>query len=1256
MSKSRINAVLALAAVAMGTLVLTTTMAVAAPITVPNAGFENRVLELVDGKDVYTKPAVDFWRHFETADNGGPLRLWDPGIAGTASPGFGGNAPEGQLVVRVSSRYNDDRPSVSTDFPDGPYVRDFEACTQLLTTTFDPTMTYTLTAMVGRPEGYRYSGYAVQFAVGGIQKNVSNYGGWVKGGTVIAQDYSSLTVPVGGFVTSTVTFHPDPADPALQALAGQQLQIRLCALEDPANHATTSYAAFDVVKLEAVSALYWDLDGATAGAGGAAPAGTWDSATANWNSDYTGGGGGSVAAWSADSVACFSAGTDATGTYTVTVDGTPDIRGLNFQDGTVTLTGGTALRMTWNSMVEVAAGLTATVATPVTDDGAGRQLIKKGDGTLVLSGANTYTGGTSVLAGILRLGANGVLPDTSVVTVSGDAPGVIAKLELDGKSDTIGGLSLGGASPTSGAAVTTGTGTLTLGGDVNYNSTCYPLGATISGKLELGATRTFTVGDSLTAADDLAVSADISGAGLGLIKEGDGKLVLSGNNAAATGGMTINAGTVQFDSTVSINGTARDVAVNSGGAVVFGSSFSAGNIPAALLTRIAPDSTGAIAADNYAATNFDFDAAGLTAASLGAVGNVAYTGTLKPNGTTYRLGGGGGTLTMANTNAITGTGYSLIVGGNVVLSGANNYDSNTTLSAGNLGVGNDSAIGSGTLTFNGGGISSDSATPRTIANAVAFTGDGRLSDAVNNGKLTFTNTVDLGAAARTLTINGDANNVVEFSGIISGADGGITKAGGGVLMLSNNNNYTGGTTLSSGTLIIGNAGALGAGRFTIAGAGTLAAAGTIVITNPVDGNSNFSIGGTGALTLGDMTLNANRTITNNNITSATTFGGISGATRTLTFSGDGDTEVTGIIDTTTGGLTKNGAGTLTLSNAASTYSGVTSIAAGTLIVSTLADGGLPSSIGQSTNAGTSLLLANGTTLKYIGAKDSTNRQFRFNGNLAGLSITLDASGSGPINFTSPTGPSHSSGAQTRTLNLIGSNTGENTLAANIGNNGTGALSIVKDGAGMWVLSGANTYTGETTINGGTLLVNGSLAAGSAVTVNSGGTLGGTGAVAGAVDVFGTLSPGASIESLDTGDLLIGATGTLDNELGRDGLTPVSDSVNVTGAVAMEAGANLKLTLYSGLSTPGLGDIFYMVANDGDDAVTGVFTKLDGADTTLDEGSTFGWNSQSWKITYVADAGISFTGGNDIAIKVVPEPATIGLLALGGLMLLRRRRS
>ena len=233
----------------------------AAPITVPNAGFELRKTfdPFPECKDDYNQWAKEYWRHFEVDNNGGPLRIWNPGVTGVdeTSQGvldvaFGGNAPEGDYVVVVRSRYNDDE-------DDPPKITDFEAAVQLLDATFDPTMTYKLTAKVGKlPHGAAeggsvnytpsWYGYAVQLAVGGTNVDGASYAGRVEGGTVIAQDDNSLTVPVDGFVTATVMYTPDPAN---AGLAGQPLQIRLCALEDPLDHSLTGWVVFDDVTLDA---------------------------------------------------------------------------------------------------------------------------------------------------------------------------------------------------------------------------------------------------------------------------------------------------------------------------------------------------------------------------------------------------------------------------------------------------------------------------------------------------------------------------------------------------------------------------------------------------------------------------------------------------------------------------------------------------------------------------------------------------------------------------------------------------------------------------------------------------------------------------------------------------------------------------------------------------------------------------------------------------------------------------------------------
>ncbi len=190
--------------------------------------------------------------------------------------------------------------------------------------------------------------------------------------------------------------------------------------------------------------------------------------------------------------------------------------------------------------------------------GAGFSLTKSGSGTLTLSGANTYSGGTNITAGTLALGASNVLPNNTVTIGAGT-------LSLGSFSDTIGALALGGAA---GTASVTGTGTLTLGGDVTYDATNNPGGATVSANLALGsAARTFTVGNSTSATNDLTVSGNVTGSG-SITKAGAGTLQLSGANNAYTGGTTMNAGVLIATDATSL-GTNAGALTLAGGEIQF---------------------------------------------------------------------------------------------------------------------------------------------------------------------------------------------------------------------------------------------------------------------------------------------------------------------------------------------------------------------------------------------------------------------------------------------------------------------------------------------------------------------------------------------------------------------------------------------------------------------------------------------------------------------------------------------------------------
>lgn len=230
------------------------------------------------------------------------------------------------------------------------------------------------------------------------------------------------------------------------------------------------------------------------------------------------------------------------------------------------------------------------------------------------------------------------------------------------------------------------------------------------------------------------------------------------------------------------------------------------------------------------------------------------------------------------------------------------------------------------------------------------------------------------------------------------------------------------------------------------------------------------------------------------------------------------------------GLNKVGSGTLTLTSAVSTYTGITTIAGGIIEVPSVSNGGVASPIGQATNAASNLVFTGGT-LRYTGTGHSTDRAFTV-GTGGG---TLEANGSGTWTRTgAPTFPA------ANILTLTGTGIGVFNAVIDSAANGR----VTKTGAGTWTLGSSNTYTGPTNVNGGTLLVNGSLATGSAVTIN-GGTLGGTGTINGTISVSNTAG------STLMGGLGLNDTGTL--TLSGDvtfGGSNASIQINTNGTTAI----------------------------------------------------------------------------------------------------------
>ncbi|NBY42285.1 MAG: hypothetical protein EBQ49_03095, partial [Verrucomicrobia bacterium] len=217
-------------------------------------------------------------------------------------------------------------------------------------------------------------------------------------------------------------------------------------------------------------------------------------------------------------------------------------------------------------------------------------------------------------------------------------------------------------------------------------------------------------------------------------------------------------------------------------------------------------------------------------------------------------------------------------------------------------------------------------------------GDNVTFDKSDGGIITINNVVTPG----TTTVNSAGDYTFE-SGAIAG-DGGINKSGNGKLTLSAANTFTGEVVVSAGTLVVGNANALGAittGTRILSGA-TLEISSDITLAAEPLTLVGTGVAGVGALTSqpgvhtvsGPITLGGDTLITSQGSAGADTFtiaGNISGSNSTLTFGGSASTAISGNISGIGLALNKTDNGILTLSGSNNTYTGLTSVNAGTLV-------------------------------------------------------------------------------------------------------------------------------------------------------------------------------------------------------------------------------------------------------------------------------------------------------------------------------------
>ena len=602
------------------------------------------------------------------------------------------------------------------------------------------------------------------------------------------------------------------------------------------------------------------------------------------------------------------------------------LAGVQLRSGSITSSSGVLTSTTPYDLQSgtVSAILAGTVA-----------LNKSTGGTVALSGVNTYTGATNVNAGILQLGAANRVPNTSALTVASGAT-----FDLNNFAETIG--SVAGA-----GNITLGSATLTTGGD--------------------GTSTTF--------------SGSISGTG-GVTKTGAGTTTLSGTNTY-TGATTINAGVLR---------------ASGGNAIADTSAVTLANTAGAALDLTGNETIGNLSGGGAAGGNVTLNANTLTVNEAGAT---TYSGTMSGAGGITKLGAG--TLTVSGTNSYTGT---------------------TTVTAGTLALGASNVLANGSSIVVNGGTLSMTTRSDTVAGVQLQSG----AITGTTGVLTSTSNFDLQSGTA--------------SAILAGTVA-LNKSTGGTVVLSGANTYTGSTNINGGTLQLG-----AAARIPDTSAVTVASGATFDLNGFTE--TVGSIAGAGNITLGAGILTAG-----GDGTSTTFAGSMSGS----------------------GGLTKAGAGILTLSGN-NTYGGATTINLGTLRASGGNAIGDASAVTLANSAGTSLDLTNDETI----------------GNLAGGGA---AGGSVALNVN------------TLTVNEAGTTTFAGVAS--------GSGGIAKNGAGTLTLSGANTYTGTTTVNAGGLTLSGGNAIADTALVN---LLGG-GLTVATAETIGNLSGAAGTTVTLTAGLTFG---------------------------------------------------------------------------------------------------------------------------------------
>ncbi|EFS9316719.1 fibronectin-binding autotransporter adhesin ShdA, partial [Salmonella enterica] len=406
-------------------------------------------------------------------------------------------------------------------------------------------------------------------------------------------------------------------------------------------------------------------------------------------------------------------------------------------------------------------------------------------------------------------------------------------------------------------------------------------------------------------------------------------------------------------------------------------------------------------------------------------------------------------------------------------------------------------------------------------------------------------------------------------------EGQIVKSGSDELIVTGDNNYSGGTTISGGTLTADHADSLGSGDIDNSG---VLKVGEGELENILSGSGSLVKTGTGELTLsGDNSYSGGTTITGGTLTAdhADSLGSGDIDNSGVLKVGEGDLENT---LSGSGSLVKTGTGELTLSGG-NDYSGGTTIIGGTLTADhadSLGSGDIDNSgvlqVGEgelkNTLFGSGSLVKTGTgELTLNGDNDYSGGTTIDDGVL--IADNADSLGTGAV-------------ANNGVLQ-VGEGELKNTLS------GTGSL--VKIGTGELTLNGDNDYSGGTTITGGTLTADHADSLGTGAVANSGVLQVGEG------ELENTLSGSGSLVKTGTGELTLGG----DNSYSGD--TTIADGTLIAANVNALGSGNIDNSGTLILDANGAFELANVTTHSGATTALAAGSTLDAGQFTQEDGST-----------------------------------------------------